>query len=382
MTVKVVIAHKVYRNGKSQVGLRFTIDRKTKIVKLFNIEKKYFDQKKGRVKKVHRDSVQLNKMISKQLAEAERWLLECQDKGVIPRVEEFKNRDKSTEKLVGFIEKTAEGKEYRTRKKYLTTRNKVRSFDQDVRVDQIDYRWIKRFESKMREWGLSKNSIAKELSVIRTCMNEAVRSGLVRINPFSDYRIKRVKTFKVRLTTGEIDSLIEAGKNDAYRDAVNAWLLSFYFRGMRASDVISLEWSQIKDGKLITKAQKTSKVDVISIPQKASDILCIYDRSQRFVLPYLPEKIDLSTDRAKDKINSSNVLINKHLKRAAREAGIDKKVTMHTARHSFASVADKAGLSVNTIKDLLNHSSLDITETYLRELRRSQELDDAVEGLF
>ncbi len=57
--------------------------------------------------------------------------------------------------------------------------------------------------------------------------------------------------------------------------------------------------------------------------------------------------------------------INKYVKRVAKEVGIDKNVTSYFARHSFATVLKRSGTGVELISELLGHSSVNITESYL-----------------
>ena len=82
-----------------------------------------------------------------------------------------------------------------------------------------------------------------------------------------------------------------------------------------------------------------------------------------------------------EEISTKNALINKTLKRLAENAGISKKVSMHIARHSFASIAVQKGIESNKVKSLLAHSSLSITERYMGNFS-SSENDKALESVF
>jgi len=72
----------------------------------------------------------------------------------------------------------------------------------------------------------------------------------------------------------------------------------------------------------------------------------------------LIEKLDNTT-------NSKNVLINKYLREIATQAGIDKHISFHIARHSFAKVAKDNKVDSNHLKEVFGHSSLKITEGYM-----------------
>ena len=61
---------------------------------------------------------------------------------------------------------------------------------------------------------------------------------------------------------------------------------------------------------------------------------------------------------------------------------IDKHITMHVARHTFAYLADQGGIPLGTIQQLLDHGKIGTTQVYVESLRKNDELDKAVEGLF
>jgi integrase len=87
-----------------------------------------------------------------------------------------------------------------------------------------------------------------------------------------------------------------------------------------------------------------------------------------YLFPFLPKeitKLDQSGMNFKKIINAKTALLNKYLKEIGNIANIDKKITNHIARHSFANVARKKTNDVHSIKSALGHSSVKITEMYL-----------------
>lgn len=80
-------------------------------------------------------------------------------------------------------------------------------------------------------------------------------------------------------------------------------------------------------------------------------------------------------------ISAKNALINKSLKRIAQKAGIEKKVSMHISRHSFASIAMQKGLESQKVKSLLAHSRLETTEVYMGNFS-TDESDKALASIF
>ena len=92
------------------------------------------------------------------------------------------------------------------------------------------------------------------------------------------------------------------------------------------------------------------------------------------MLPELKVKMDKC-------ITAKTALINKCLKQIATEAGIDKNVSMHISRHSFAKAAKTKGLDNLSVKDLLAHSNIAVTERYMGDFDTSQN-DAALRSVF
>lgn len=81
------------------------------------------------------------------------------------------------------------------------------------------------------------------------------------------------------------------------------------------------------------------------------------------------------------KVEAATSTINENLKRVAILAGIEKNLTSHTARHSFADRGRRRGVSASDLRDMLNHHSIAQTETYLGELE-ALELTEKARGIF
>ena len=96
----------------------------------------------------------------------------------------------------------------------------------------------------------------------------------------------------------------------------------------------------------------------------------------------LLDKYELGSAREEVRaLGSANAVTNKYLKYLAEKAGIEKNVTMHSARHTFASIALDAGWELAAISKALAHASLQVTQIYLRELRQ-EVVDERHRDLF
>jgi len=253
--------------------------------------------------------------------------------------------------------------------------------------------------------GLHPNTIAKHLKVFRAVVNRAMNiDGLLKPenNPFRQIQIRESKSVKAKLTAEEIKALedVELPEGSKAWNARNAFLFSYYCAGIRVADVIQLRWNNItEEGRLAYRMAKNGKLkDIVLVPQ-AKAILAKYAadaKPESFIFPYLDGRADYAryaTDEERKlmplavkehlfhSVNSKEVCLNKQLRSAAKAAGIEKHLSFHISRHTFAKQAKIAGTDNELLKDLMAHSSLATTERYMKDFDTSRE-DKALEEIF
>ena len=194
------------------------------------------------------------------------------------------------------------------------------------------------------------------------------------------YQIKFPESVKIGLTIEEI-RILENIKNltKAQQYALNAWLLSFYFAGIRVSDVLLLKWKDFLDNRLHYRMGKNKKLVSLKVPNKVKGILSQLDRDEETVYLFKElEGVDLDNDRyLKTRIKTATRNFNRRLKMVADKAGIDKKLTMHIARHSFGNISgDK--ITIQMLQKLYRHSSITTTILYQSNFMQ-QDIDDALD---
>lgn len=255
------------------------------------------------------------------------------------------------------------------------------------------------WESEKR--GNSTNTIHKTMRSLRRMINVAIREDLFpkAKYPFDDMTLTREETNNTALNKGEVDKLeqlmekINAGETNFTSDGVAAdglrvFLFSIYMLGLRWSDASTLEWSQIRNGRMEYVMAKTGTQKDVKIVPPAKEILGWYsDRKEnkRFVFPLVERyahKYDLSDNEGLSAARvNMNRRVNQELKEIADAAGIDVSLSTHNARHTSAQKMLKEGWNLHQIQAALGHKSLSTTETYLRTVR-DEELDDLHEGLW
>ena len=169
--------------------------------------------------------------------------------------------------------------------------------------------------------------------------------------------------------------------------ALYTYLFSFYCRGMNFTDLAELRWDDVDLSSFSYIRNKTLVKLNVKIPENKymDEILHYFEKYRPFdtdyIFPILEKEQNLYTkiqlrDRKKSVLNYYGKLLNK----ISVECGIKTKVTFYTARHTFATLSLKKGLSTVMIKQGLGHQSIKTTETYLEDFS-TEELDLAFEDI-
>ena len=156
---------------------------------------------------------------------------------------------------------------------------------------------LKNFESHILNQEKRKPRTAiNYMILIRKLYNLAISDGIAEHSnyPFGKGKIQiRIpESDKVGLSIEEVKMLENASNlTIAQHNAINVWLTSFYFAGIRVSDVLQLRWSDFRDGRLLYRMNKNQKVVSLKVPQKAAAILELYKEpgmgKNDLIFPYL-----------------------------------------------------------------------------------------------
>lgn len=243
-----------------------------------------------------------------------------------------------------------------TIKAYMSMLNQLGKYDKNVSVEEITPSWLAQYEHHCRIECQDAGTL-KRIAFISVVLKEALRSGIIDRDPFLIYqKPKKRNPPRVWLTLEElerIEDLAERTKSEVIKNTCYWFLLACY-TGLRYSDVSRFDSSMIQDGRLILYTQKTGEVVSIKTTKKIKHI------------------ISLCTH-----IIYSNQKINQYLKAVAHHAKIDKPLSYHCGRHTFAMMCANAGVSQEVTSKLLGHSDLKTTSLYYKiiNLRIDQEMD-------
>jgi integrase/recombinase XerD len=258
--------------------------------------------------------------------------------------------------------------------------NKVKDYSSDLPISEVDTLWVSGFHGYCNRLGNKNNTIRNNIRTLRNAVSHSIKSGRQITNPFASYQIKPDQVRRTKLSMNDIVTLSRATLTPQRAMARDVFLFAFYNRGMRVSDVIRLQRTDIIDGRIVYRMGKSRKIISIKIIPQVREIIDRYqspDRTRLF--PYLSDSYTLADDHMEVKKITSR--INKHLFDISKLLSFPQRISMHIARHSFAAIASTSGISSYAVQQLLGHSSLQMTEVYLKSLL-NDELDDAMSGMF
>jgi len=222
--------------------------------------------------------------------------------------------------------------------------------------DRIDSQWLRRLEVKMRTDGLKSNTIGIYMRNIRTVYNQAITMGLIDLNmyPFRRYQIPKETTIKRNITADEMKKIRTASfENELTEWARDIFMLSFYLLGINMKDLMYLEG--IEDGRIYYIRSKGKRQYSVLVQPEAFEIIEKY-RGKKYLLNTMENYADY---------RSATKRINKKLKDVAKECKINKKITTYYARHSWATIANRIGISRDTIRYALGHAGGTVTDIYI-----------------
>jgi len=234
--------------------------------------------------------------------------------------------------------------------KYAGTKNTLRN------IDEIFIEGFKQFlENKARtksDTPLSKNTQSSYFNKLKAAINEAYDKRLIPDNP-----AKRVKSIKPEPTHRQyltIEELRLLAKTDfRYPVMKNAFLFSC-LTGLRWSDIIKLTWSKVykhyEGYKIDFRQEKTKDFEYLDISQQARDYLGKRGNPN--------DKIFIGLKYS----GWHNVWMQKWIT----GAGINKEITFHCGRHTFACIQLQMGTDIFTVSKLLGHSELKTTQIYAK----------------
>ncbi len=234
-------------------------------------------------------------------------------------------------------------------------------FNNDVRITTKED--ILNYISFLRG-NLNEKSINRHISSLKSFYSYLADMNYISINPLEDISILKVKkTLPKYLSTEEVDKLLNIKLNTAFDYRNKAMLEVIYGTGLRVSELVKLEYSNIDFENSIVRVKGKGKKDrIVPLGEIASYYLKTYINDYR--------------SKLLNKNNYDEIFLNNHgkpitrqgfnfiLENIRKETGIEKELTPHTLRHSFATHLLEGGADIRSIQEMLGHENISTTNIY------------------
>ena len=229
----------------------------------------------------------------------------------------------------------------------------------------VTSRLLREFVYHLKDLGLSPSSIRRNVSAVRTYFRFLMSDGIVARDPSERLETpKRWRTLPDVLTVDEISRLLAAPTLDdplAFRD--RAMLELAYGAGLRVSEWITVGVKDLLfDDKLVRVFGKGSKERLVPIGRSAIGAVATYLREQRPRLENGAGKGVLFLNARGEPLTRMGAW--KILRKYVERAGIQKAVSPHTLRHSFATHLLEGGADLRAVQEMLGHADISTTQIY------------------
>ncbi|MCR9265446.1 MAG: site-specific integrase [Flavobacteriaceae bacterium] len=260
---------------------------------------------------------------------------------------------------------------YLTSQKYIFLFLKTKLKLEDIRLDELNYKFILDFENFLRKHKpnhyqkqIGNNAVMKHIQRLRKMVSLAYRLEWIDKDPFRQFKQRLTPTNREYLGSEELQAIEELELQTKRLKTVRDLFVFSCYTGICYTDLMLLTEDNVIMGLdkkywIITKRQKTHNPVKIPLLKKAMDLIERYKQDSRSVI----------NNTLFPRI--SNQKMNAYLKEIASEAKIKKNLTFHMARHTFATTVTLTnGVPIETISKMLGHRKLTTTQIYAKVLER------------
>lgn len=397
--------HKVNSDGSSPVVIQI-IDGQPKKRTLANVFKHQWNEDALRVKpKTHPNYAAINILISDEYNRIEKLIINGEFDLKRDFIDYFDRKKKKPSKP---MEKTtglsfAEiGKLYikslNSGASMLTYESRINFFIElnqlgNLKASEITKEHIDKYVKWQRDKGNMDSTIRTNIKIIRFPASFAVKHEYDTMSPhLQTYPLPRAaNAIKKKLTKEQVQVFKEV-KIDLdkpkikakYEEVQDMFLLAIYLRGMRIGDVIQIKQADFKNGRYFyTSAKSETGFDIKLVPQ-AQEIVNKHLDGREYLFNWFKwiESPELSNQENKKSraqhIKTITANINKILKQISK----NNALSTHMAKHTFGKMTIDAVKDINKSMDMLGHTSMAAHQTYIRELSKTEELDNAADKIF
>lgn len=243
-----------------------------------------------------------------------------------------------------------------TKKQHMVVARAVREFGKINTFSDVNLKNIKLFDDFVHYRVNTQSSVYGYHKRLKPYIKEAVQLGLITSSPYSEYSVPRGKAHGIKYLLEPERMAIENLELSGYIDTVRDMFIFACYTGFAYVDIIKIKKDDVEENNgekyIIDRRQKTDNPYKVMLLPKALEIL---------------EKHNYN-------FNICNQMCNKYLKIIALKAGLNKNLTMHMGRHTFATWALRKGVRIEVVSKMLAHADIETTQIYAKVLQ--EEVDE------
>lgn len=292
--------------------------------------------------------------------------------------------------LITFMKEVADGLQrkgkYGTAHVYRSSLNAIVAFagNKDLTFRKINAEWLTHFETFLRERDCSWNTVSTYLRTLRAVYNRAIEKKKA---PYVPHLFRHVYTG----TTAEHKRAIDGGTMamvvneqisthklpSSLERTRGMFVLMFLLRGLPFVDLAYLRKNDLNGNVITYRRRKTGRPLAVTLTPEAMELLNRYmdrDPASPYLFPLLHSAE--GTQEAYREYQSALRSFNYQLMILGKILGLNEKLSSYTARHTWATLAYHCEVHPGIISEAMGHSSITVTETYLKPFR-NKKIDEA-----
>jgi integrase/recombinase XerD len=262
---------------------------------------------------------------------------------------------------------------------YECAQSSLNKFDSGLKFADVTPDILRKYEAWMLSKGNSITSVGIYLRSLRTLFNNAIAEGMLtkELYPFGKkkYEIPSGRNMKKALTLLDIELIynFKADSGSMSERAKDYWIFMYLCNGINVKDLCLLKYENINGDILEFERAKTVRTKRAVEPIRVvitEDVKAIIEKwgnqnrdGKNYIFPILSN--GLTPERERQLIQQLTQVINGHMKSIAKKLEITNDATTYAARHSFATILQRSGVSTEFICEALGHGNIRTTQSYL-----------------
>ena len=256
---------------------------------------------------------------------------------------------------------------------YMRDLRQYASYMQAAGVELLDatQALISGYMQHLQQLGKSPATLSRSLASIKSLYSYAQQCDEIDINPVSHIRVEKAEKKLPQILTGkEVELLLEQPKASELKGCRDKAMLEvLYATGIRVSELIGLNIDDVSLSGAFIRCESADKARIIPIYPQALQALRRYIEQARPKMIAVPTEHSLFVNVSGERMSRQGFW--KIIKFYQEKAQIDKDITPHTLRHSFAAHLLENGADLRSIQEMLGHSDISSTQIYAQLVKQN-----------